>query len=397
MGDERFFAGDVCFIEFWFFCFWRFWRGAASRPRRLIRKRSLCKCLPNLLFRLRPIASWILPISKNFLSLTKKRPCTARKSRRILDDVERLFGKRDSSDKLNSGKQIYYKVCYSDIDGFTIRHPCSLDSTLLVNIVRKFNYADSLKGIKVKPDLIAYSKSSDFLESSKMFLNEDGSIESMCSSKDGKTCDDLFVKAFVSKKFFPDIALPNDTNHLEWISPWPFKERIDESFFIEKFEIDSFLTSSNERLVERMYRKEERNSIIPFEMCYEDGFAKPCGLTEELYSRVKESMEQNNFKIVAVTFQRTLTVNEFAYGAMSSKHFCKSNDGSRCSELYALVYRHYAAEDIYGSFFALYRFDLNDFTFIQEDLGHGDFLNKSEHDLYRKDGTFVAREKKAKN
>ena len=334
---------------------------------------------------------------EKFFEFDEKYTMFSKEITKVLDDIELLFGKRDSSDKLNSGKQIYYKVCYSDIDGFTIRHPCSLDSTLLVNIVRKFNYADSLKGIKVKPDLIAYSKSSDFLESSKMFLNEDGSIESMCSSKDGKTCDDLFVKASVSKKFFPDIALPNDTNHLEWISPWPFKERIDESFFIEKFEIDSFLTSSNERLVERMYRKEERNSIIPFEMCYEDGFAKPCGLTEELYSRVKESMEQKNFKIVAVTFQRTLTVNEFAYGAMSSKHFCKSKDGSRCSELYALVYRHYAAEDIYGSFFALYRFDLNDFTFIQEDLGHGDFLNKSEHDLYRKDGTFVAREKTIKN
>ena len=334
---------------------------------------------------------------EKFFEFDEKKTMYSKEIQKVLDDIELLFGKRDSSDILDSSKQIYYKVCYSDVDSFTVRHPCSLDSTLLVNIVRKFNYADSLKGIKVKPDLIAYSKSSDFLESSKMFLNEDGSIESMCSSKDGKTCDDLFVKASVSKKFFPDIALPNDTNHLEWISPWPFKERIDESFFIEKFEIDSFLTSPNEFLVERRYRKEERNSIIPFEMCYEDGFAKPCGLTEELYSRVKESMEQNNFKIVAVTFQRALTVNEFAYGAMSSKHFCKSKDGSRCSELYALVYRHYAAEDIYGSFFALYRFDLNDFTFIQEDLGDGDFINGYERDLYRKDGTFVAREKTIKN
>jgi hypothetical protein len=62
-----------------------------------------------------------------------------------------------------------------------------------------------------------------------------------------------------------------------------------------------------------------------------------------------------------------------------------------------LVYRHYAAEDIYGSFFALYRFDLNDFTFVQEDLGYEDLMPESEHDLYRKDGTFVAREKTIKN
>ena len=112
------------------------------------------------------------------------------------------------------------------------------------------------------------------------------------------------------------------------------------------------------------------------------------------YTHVTYKNEQNNFKIVAVTFQRTLTVNEFAYGAMSSKHFCKSNDGSRCSELYALVYRHHDVKDLHGSFFALYRFDLNDFTFIQEDLGHEDLMPESEHDLYRKDGTFVAREKK---
>ena len=334
---------------------------------------------------------------EKFFEFDEKKTMYSKEIQKVLDDIELLFGKRDSSDILDSSKQIYYKVCYSDVDSFTVRHPCSLDSTLLVNIVRKFNYVDSLRGIKVKLDLIAYSKSRDFLESSKMYLNEDGSIESMCSSKDGQKCDSLFVAAAVSKKLFPDIAFPEGSNHLVWTSPKLFSESIDESSFVEKFEIDSFLTSRNEWLIERRYRKEERNSIIPFEMCYEDGFAKPCGLTEELYSRVKESMEQNNFKIVAVTFQRTLTVNEFAYGAMSSKHFCKSKDGSRCSELYALVYRHYAAEDIYGSFFALYRFDLNDFTFIQEDLGDGDFINGYERDLYRKDGTFVAREKTIKN
>lgn len=331
---------------------------------------------------------------EKFFEFDEKYTMFSKEITKVIDDIERLSGKRYSSDILDIRKQIYYKVCYSDVDGFMIRHPCSLDSTLLVNIVRKFNYADSLKGVKVKLDLIAYSKSSDFLESSKMYLNEDGSIESMCSSKDGQKCDSLFVAAAVSKKLFPDIPFPEGGNYLVWTAPKQFKESIDKSSFVEKFEIDSFLTSRNEWLIERRYRKEERNSIIPFEMCYEDGFAKPCGISEELYSRVKESMERNNFKIVAVTFQRTLTVNEFAYGGMSSKHFCKSNDGSRCSELYALVYRHHDVKDLHGSFFALYRFDLNDFTFIQEDLGHEDLMPESEHDLYRKDGTFVAREKK---
>ena len=81
---------------------------------------------------------------EKFFEFDEKKTMYSKEIQKVLDDVERLFGKRDSSDKLNSGKQIYYKVCYSDIDGFTIRHPCSLDSTLLVNIVRKFNYADSL-------------------------------------------------------------------------------------------------------------------------------------------------------------------------------------------------------------------------------------------------------------
>ena len=334
---------------------------------------------------------------EKFFEFDEKKTMYSKEIQKVLDDIELLFGKRDSSDILDSSKQIYYKVCYSDVDSFTVRHPCSLDSTLLVNIVRKFNYVDSLKGIKVKLDLIAYSKSSDFLESSKMYLNEDGSIESMCSSKDGQKCDSLFVAAAVSKKLFPDIAFPEGSNHLVWTAPKLFSESIDESSFVEKFEIDSFLTSPNEFLVERRYRKEERNSIIPFEMCYEDGFAKPCGLSKKVYSRVKESMKRNNFKIVAATFQRALTIRQFAIGGISSKHFCKSNDGSQCSELYVLVDRDYDEEDMYGSFFALYRFDLKDFTFIQEDLGHEDMMPESEHDLYRKDGTFVAREKTIKN
>ena len=331
---------------------------------------------------------------EKFFEFDEKYTMFSKEITKVLDDIS---GKRYSSDILDIRKQIYYKVCYSDVDGFMIWHPCSLDSSLLVNIVRKFNYADSLKGVKVKPDLIAYSKSSDYLEGSKMYLNEDGSMESICSSKDGQKCDNLFVAASVSKKLFPDIPFPKGDDHLVWISPRPFKERIDESSFIEKFKIDSFLTSPNERLIERRYRKEERESVIPFEMCYEDGFAKPCALSKDDYSRIKDSMAQNNYTIIAVTFQKSLTIKEFAIGGISSRHFCKSNDGKRCSELYALVYRHHDVKDLHGSFFALYRFDLNDFTFIQEDLGHENLMPESEHDLYRKDGTFVAREKTIKN
>ena len=99
---------------------------------------------------------------EKFFEFDEKKTMYSKEIQKVLDDVERLFGKRDSSDILDIRKQIYYKVCYSDVDCFAVRHPCSLDSTLLVNIVRKFNYADSLRGIKVKLDLIAYSKSSDF-------------------------------------------------------------------------------------------------------------------------------------------------------------------------------------------------------------------------------------------
>lgn len=330
---------------------------------------------------------------EKFFEFDEKYTMFSKEIQKVLDDIERLSGKRYSSDILDIRKQIYYKVCYSDVDGFMIRHPCSLDSSLLVNIVRKFNYADSLKGVKVKPDLIAYSESNDYLKSSKMYLNEDGSMESICSSKDGQKCDSLFVVAAVSKKLFPDIPFPEGGNYLVWTAPKLFKESIDKSSFVEKFKIDSFLTSPNERLIERRYKKEERESVIPFEMCYEDGFAKPCALSKDDYSRIKDSMAQNNYTIIAVTFQKSLTIKEFAIGGMSSRHFCKSNDGKRCSELYALVYRLHDVKDLHGNFFALYRFDLNDFTFIQEDLGHEDLMPESEHDLYRKDGTFVGREK----
>ena len=183
---------------------------------------------------------------EKFFEFDEKKTMYSKEIQKVLDDIELLFGKRDSSDILDSNKQIYYKVCYSDVEGFTIRHPCSLDSTLLVNIVRKFNYVDSLRGIKVKLDLIAYSKSSDFLESSKMYLNEDGSIESMCSSKDGQKCDSLFVAASVSKKLFPDNAFPEGSNHLVWTAPKLFSESIDESSFVEKFEILGFCDSESE-------------------------------------------------------------------------------------------------------------------------------------------------------
>ena len=47
---------------------------------------------------------------------------------KVLKDVRKLT--------VRENQQIYYKVCFSDVDGFVLRHPCSLDSSLLVSLVQ---------------------------------------------------------------------------------------------------------------------------------------------------------------------------------------------------------------------------------------------------------------------
>ena len=47
--------------------------------------------------------------------------------RKVLEDVDKLAIKvNDSNDKLDTlNHEIFYRVCFSDIDGFVVKHPCS--------------------------------------------------------------------------------------------------------------------------------------------------------------------------------------------------------------------------------------------------------------------------------
>ena len=311
--------------------------------------------------------------------------------RKVLEDVDKLAIKvYDSNDKLDTlNHEIFYRVCFSNIDGFVVKHPCSLDSALLVSIAKKLNFSDSAKALKIEIDFIAYSNSDEFANYSEMYLNEDGSIETSCFSKDGKKCNDLYAQVSIYKKLFPENVLAG------LVTDWPrsqFDIRIDESTFTKNFKIDDFLSSIYEVRLERRYQMEKTESLISFEMCYENGFAIPCGITNETSSHIKNAIEKERDTLVAVTYQRCFMMNDFALDGMSSKHFCNSKDGAHCSELFALVRRNDNAEVKRGSL-VLYRFDLNDFSYTIEELSHGDPMWIRYNELHKKDGTYVGHEK----
>ena len=318
--------------------------------------------------------------------------------RKVLEDVDKLAIKvNNSNDKLDTlNHEIFYRVCFSDIDGFVVKHPCSLDSALLVSIVKKLNFNDSVKALKVELDFISYSTSSEFADYSGMYLNDDGTIESSCLSKDGKKCNNLYAHISVSKKLFPENILT------EFAQNWPretFDVHIDESTFTKNFKIDDFLSSIYEERLEpryhmpqRKHQMKQKDSLIPFEMCYENGIAIPCNLAQRDRSRIKNAIEKEGDTLVAVAYQRCFMVNDFALDGMSSKHFCNSKDGKHCSELSALVRRNDNATPNYG-WLILYRFDLKDFSYTIEELGHSDPMWIRYNELHKKDGTNVGHEK----
>ena len=336
-----------------------------------------------------------------FFELNDENEKYAARIRKVLQDVKKIPVKFNyAENKLDTiDKEIFYKVCFSDVDGFVVKHPCSLDSTLLVSVVKKLNFSDSAKALKIEIDFIAYSNSDEFANYSEMYLNEDGSIEASCLSKDGKKCDDLYAHVSVYKKIFPENVLAERSTN------WPrerFNIRIDESAFTENFKIDDFLSSIYEERLERRYhmpqhkhQMNQKDSLIPFEMCYENGFATPCNLTKKYYFRIKKAIEKEGDTLVAVTYQRCFMLNDFALDGMSCKHYCNSKDGKHCSELSALVRRNDNATPNYG-WLVLYRFDLKDFSYTVEELSHGDPMWIDYDELYKKDGTYIGREKTRK-
>lgn len=334
-----------------------------------------------------------------FFEMDNRNDKYAARIRKVLQDVKKIPVKFDyAENKLDTiDKEIFYRVCFSDVDGFVVKHPCSLDSSLLVNVVKKLNFSDSAKALKIEIDFIAYSNSNEFANYSEMYLNEDGSIETSCMSKDGKKCNDLYAQVSVYKKLFPENVL------VGLVTDWPrsqFDIRIDESTFTKNFKIDDFLSSIYEERLEpryhmpqRKHQMNQKDSLIPFEMCYENGIAIPCNLAQRDRSRIKNAIEKEGDTLVTVTYQRCFMVNDFALDGMSNKHYCNSKDGKHCSELSALVRRNDNATPNYG-WLILYRFDLKDFSYTIEELSHGDPIWIDYDELYKKDGTYIGRERK---
>lgn len=303
---------------------------------------------------------------------------------KVLNDVRKMKNNERNKD----GKEISYKVCFSNIDGFVLRHPCTLDSALLVNIVKRFNFSDSVRALKANIDFIAYSNSDEYAGYSEMFLNEDGTIETQCLSREEKKCNDLYAQVSVSKKLFPENVLA------EFHDSWPreqFDVRIDESSFIEKFKIGDFLSSVYKERLERRYQMSQKDSLIPFDMCYENGLAIPCNLSKRDQSRIRTAIEKEEDTLAAVTYQRCFMWNDFVLDAISSKHYCNSKDGNHCNELFALVRRNNEAKVMPG-FLVLYHFDLNDFSYTIEELSHRDLMFIDYNKLYKKDETYIGSE-----
>ena len=78
-----------------------------------------------------------------FFELDDENEKYAARIRKVLQDVKKIPVKFNyAENKLDTmDKEIFYKVCFSDVDGFVVKHPCPLDSTLLVSIVKKLNFS----------------------------------------------------------------------------------------------------------------------------------------------------------------------------------------------------------------------------------------------------------------
>lgn len=304
---------------------------------------------------------------------------------------------------LDSSKEnITYKVCFSEVDGISVKHPCSLDSVLLVNLAKKLNYSDPQKGIKVRLQYVyynAYENSSSRLVLkdglvifkgdpfySPIYLNDDSSYQALCQSSDGLKCDELFARVVVSKKLFPDSVLT--AKKLPWVEE-RYSVYVDESIFAERFET-AYLFSS---IYYKRIHPYEGDGVIPFEMCYKEGLAYPCDLSSKDLSRIQRAIEKDGDTLIALSHQshRIWTMESFAIDGMSGLHTCKSTAGKTCDEIFALARRNKEHEEGFLGWLALYRFKMTDLSFTLEQLGYLDKIPIATVGLCKKDGTLLAR------
>ena len=310
------------------------------------------------------------------------------------------FLKPDYSLDSTSGK-LLYDVCFSDVDSVSVKHPCSLDSALLVNLAKKLNYSDPQKGIRVRLQYVyynAYENSSPSLVLkdgllifkgnpfySPIYLNDDSTYQALCQSSDGLKCDELFARVVVSKKLFPDSVLTAEKK--TWVEE-RYSVYVDESIFAERFETDYLFSS----IYYKRIHPYEGDGVIPFEMCYKEGLAYPCDLSSKDLSRIQRVIEKDGDTLIALSHQshRIWTMESFALDGMSGLHTCKSTAGKTCDELLALVRRNKTHEEGFLGWLALYRFKMADLSFTLEQLGYLDKIPIATVGLRKKDGTLLA-------
>jgi len=318
---------------------------------------------------------------------------------KIFEDIEKLNVRQKSH---SAKQQCTYKVCFSDVDGVSVKHPCSLDSALLVSLAKKLNYSDPQKGIRVRLQYVyynAYENSSPSLVLkdgllifkgnpfySPIYLNDDSTYQALCQSSDGLKCDELFARVVVSKKLFPDSVLTAEKK--TWVEE-RYSVYVDESIFAERFETDYLFSS----IYYKRIHPYEGDGVIPFEMCYKDGLSYPCDLSSTDLSRIQHSIEKEGDTLIALSHQshRIWTMESFALDGMSGLHTCKSSAGKTCDELFALVRRNKTHEEGFLGWLALYRFKMADLSFTLEQLGYLDKIPIATVGLCKKDGTLLAR------
>jgi hypothetical protein len=310
------------------------------------------------------------------------------------------FLKPDYSLDSTSGK-LLYDVCFSDVDSVSVKHPCSLDSALLVSLAKKLNYKDPQKGIEVRLQYVyynAYENSSPSLVLkdgllifkgdpfySPIYLNDDSTYQALCQSSDGLKCDELFARVVVSKKLFPDSVLTAEK--IPWVEE-KYSVYVDESIFAERFETDYLFSS----IYYKRIHPYEGDGVIPFEMCFKDGLAYPCNLSSTDFSRIQRAIEKDGDTLIALSHQshRIWTMESFALDGMSGLHTCKSTAGKTCDEIFALARRNKEHEEGFLGWLALYRFKMTDLSFTLEQLDYLDKIPLATVGLRKKDGTLIA-------
>ncbi len=211
---------------------------------------------------------------------------------------------------------------------------------------------------------------------SPLYQNDDESYEALCASADGVNCDFLYANLVISKKMVP--------GRKDW-SKRRFYRSIGKDFGV-KNDLSLLLDSVYTGIV----KSRDKPWLIPFEMCYKDGFAEPCQMDSAVVDSVRKVIENRGDTLVALSYQAgSFASDQFFKGAISDKHQCVSRDGEHCSELFALVRWNEKNWPVDTRSLGTYRFDLNEMTFkINHDLA-SDVIRYDGLSIYKKDGTFV--------